>query len=598
MPRFEPQDRRACLQPPVRLALGLAVALASWAVANTCFIVVPQSRDDVVVEMLARGVGIAREQTAHLVFVDALLGRLLTWLYAEFPGVSWYRIVLSTLQIGAAAAVGYVAMGRPSPARLLLWAGYVLVFDFHAHVHPHFATAAAAGAQAAIILWAERAAEGLGMAPARWGAFLGLAAASVLVRTEALALIALAAAPAILDLAGRRAAAVRAHLPNRALAFAPALVPFAVVAALACAAGAYDDAAYAPGRTWVDSYRPDDVRRDVFEVGRVPEHTMMGAAAGAAGWSANDELMLRLWVGSDRRRTGPPSASAMWEMAPPGDLALVLFRGREMLWQAQNHPPSRMMTAAALLPLVFISRRDARVALLALAGAGLTGLVVLSLSRNPPPVSAPLLGLAAALPLALALRKPMWDARRPASWLEVGWPVLTAALAAESVAQLRFESRLAADMHRRFADAVAALRPRPGQLYVVWAASFPFELVLGQADFESLRGWKLLAEGYPWQTRLRDARLAEFGINDLYRALVERRDLFVISSPALNEAFSRYMREHHRRRVVARPVLRSRLSERGAYDFATRMYRPAPLELDVFQFREAPAEPPESRPRG
>lgn len=584
----------AFLRTRTRLALGLAVALASWAAARLFFVVVYQSNDDVVMEMLARGVGIARQPTPHLLFINIVVGRALTWLYRELPGIAWYRVVTTSVQVAATVAVGFTALGVLSAGRVLLLASYVVVFDFHAHVHPHFTVTAAMAAQAAVLLWVERAVGGRDMGAARWLSFLALVLASTLVRVEACLLIGAAAAPAVAYLAVRLALAQRG---GSVPAFAGAVAPFIAGVLLAAAAKAYNDREYARAPGWQGFYEFNTLRAQLTDYGRAPFGPGTKAVYDEVGWSANDDLMLRRWLFADRQRYSVPKLRRILDSSPPGDPHSALFMALGLVRLAEEHPPLRMMTVAAFLPLFITSRHSAVVAVLGLAGAVVVGvLLVTFLLRCPPSVYAVLLGFAAALPLALPTRAIRCAARRPGTWLQLGWPVLTAALAAESVAQLRFEAALTTGMHERLTRALATLRPRPDQLYVVWGGCYPFEMLLGEADFQSLRALKMLATGFCCQSPVSDARLAEFGITDLYRAMWERPDVFVIGGPELNDLFANYVREHYGKRVVARTVLRVRLADGGRYDFATRQFRPEPNELQVYQFQEVPA--PAAAPSG
>jgi hypothetical protein len=107
-------------------------------------------------------------------------------------------------------------------------------------------------------------------------------------------------------------------------------------------------------------------------------------------------------------------------------------------------------------------------------------------------------------------------------------------------------------LHERGID---HLRSMGRTLFVDWAASLHGEVLAPWGGPEKLRGIRLLPIGTMSRTPFVRARLEEFGISDIYRAIYTRDDVYVIlMSERFYKAFKAYVKEHYNAsvRVVSR----------------------------------------------
>jgi hypothetical protein len=111
------------------------------------------------------------------------------------------------------------------------------------------------------------------------------------------------------------------------------------------------------------------------------------------------------------------------------------------------------------------------------------------------------------------------------------------------------------------------------QLYVTWGASFPYELVPPLDPLREFRDLRILSLGVMTQSPVTAARMTEFGIDDLYRALYERDDILLISTDAHNRLLEQFVREHHGVSIAAVPVAQYDLGECRGREYRFTVFR-------------------------
>ena len=154
----------------------------------------------------------------------------------------------------------------------------------------------------------------------------------------------------------------------------------------------------------------------------------------------------------------------------------------------------------------------------------------------------------------------------PRRWLDVGTARRGLALAALALLVVALIQRTAADLRDDDAsragqaqapEMIAALAPRPDQLYVLWASNFPYEqVVVPHAARPFPPELKTITFSWALRTPVTQSRLDAFGITDIYRAVYER-DVRLICVPQHIAILTEYLKErlrHHgegRGRVLA-----------------------------------------------
>jgi len=112
-----------------------------------------------------------------------------------------------------------------------------------------------------------------------------------------------------------------------------------------------------------------------------------------------------------------------------------------------------------------------------------------------------------------------------------------------------------AEIQQLAEDALRSLDSKPDQLYVIWAAGFPYEQVLrpfGTSD--SARSMKCTGLLTALQTPILTNRLDEFGIENIDRALYQRKDVYLIAHPLHVELFREYVKRRYGENLEVRTI--------------------------------------------
>jgi hypothetical protein len=571
----------------VRGCFSVILALLMPALGYTFFNPVYQTNDDPIMDMIARGIGIAANPSPHLLFINILVGRLLNFLYERFPGLHWYRVCALICQLAPTSAVCWVALSRRLTwPRLIILSSYLLVFEFDYYVRPNFTLTATAAATAAVVVWADAISRGRRLSAGRLLAIWVLALVAALARFHAMVMIFLLGLPAmVILLAGLRESRVAGAGARWRRLAGPAL-GLLIPAVLAWIVFLYNQQAYRSAPGWEDFYEFNLLRAHFTDYQRAGDSPTGETIFDAVGWSQNDLAMLQEWFFADHALYNIDTMRRVVAASPGPDLSVTTWAALSLLAQEST----RLFLAAALLPIFFVCRPKSTQAILTVTvlWAGILVFLILFYFRHCPPwITAPLFGFVVALSLALS-----WDTRhsqsigQPLFWIRFGWGLVVLCLLVESGLKLRAESALTRDMHQSLRRAIRTLDPRPNQLYVVWGwgMTFPFELLLSEDDFAALKDFKMLGTGFCAQTPLESERLREFGISDIHRALFTQEDVYLISTPELNKLFIRFVAEHYGVELQAKPVLIVNLEDRGN---GTGVHQWSIVNFGVYRLRPA-----------
>jgi len=114
------------------------------------------------------------------------------------------------------------------------------------------------------------------------------------------------------------------------------------------------------------------------------------------------------------------------------------------------------------------------------------------------------------------------------------------------------------DVNLRFKRDIARLNPSPNELFVVWANSFPYRLILPFDNLRYISNLRLVGSAL---SPAMAERIAGFGISNLSTDLCNRHDIaFIISNEVYRYIYSTYMKEHYGLNVFFQPDRRSGLS--------------------------------------
>ncbi len=544
----------------LRWPLIIGLPLLSAALAHTLFSAWWQTNDDVAMEMFASGVSLSPAPTPYLLFMNALLGQLLSSLYSWWPHVAWYAWLLFSVRVVAGMAMGAAVLDRKAPpGRAVLLGIYLCTVDLVGHICPQFSLVAATAAQAAILLWLSRSAE-RPWRPLVLAAFLGLLGVGVAVRSDHAFVIVLLAVPllvadalaALLGCWGVGVWGCGKAIPFRSRLWAWAGRtggPFLTAGLLAVALLSYNAWFYAASPGWSEFHSYNWLRAQFTDFGR--GNVTDEPALARAGWSPNDLTMLKAFFFADREVYSAAKFQAFLSADPSQTVVPPALRARaEVLWSV---PTLTLLLGAALFPVLFVRGR----ALFRYGGvcAAVGGLWLFTVAvvghYAPQHFVMAILSFAAAVGVAVA--QPI----RPGAFRSATWGagvVALALLAVRGGGYLRERSALlenhSAALHAQLHD----LDPRPEQLYVVWGSGFPYEYLSPFDSLDDMRPMKMYGLGCCTNSPLMDGRLREFDIPALVPALYTRDNVFLICDESQFPLLRTFVAEHHGVQIECQPV--------------------------------------------
>jgi hypothetical protein len=534
-------DRFALLVSQYPLGVAVAATLALTLLSITVFTPRYETNDDVTMQLIASGLVFSDRPDEHLLFSNVLIGRALKALYVDVPSVPWYALYqVGTLMVAAAALAYALLRVDPTPRQV-----FVLIVIFVVAVLPCFIeiqftkTAFLATFAGLLLLLAPlrgatpwpRAADLVGCGLVVWGS---------LIRYESCLLAGLVAMPvaAVAAFADWRRAAWRA-------------LPLALTVVVAMGLQQYNRSYYAGDENWRGFYPYNAVRAEFTDYLRYAYNPVTERAFRDAGWSPIDYYMMLNWCYADKDRyslsrlqqiaaTVPASSGASLQKSS-WDIVINLPRFPELI---------RIMVAVAVAGTLTGSGPWRFVLPAALFVLALSLTVVLATYFwLPVRVAVPLFaGVAAAS--AFRPRAPVPANRSAPSAFDA---VLCggAALLGGVLIVLTFidhgrkdgqQNRFHADMNR----VMRVLKPRPDQLFVLWREWFPLEkLVFPFQDVSGLRNFRCVSLSTLLPTPFTDERLHQYDISDIYQAIYERPDVYVLAMKELIKLYQAYVNEHY-----------------------------------------------------
>jgi hypothetical protein len=507
------------------------------------------TNDDTSMNLIAAGRAFADRPDEHLVFTNVVIGLVLKWLYGVAPLTPWYGLYqLVTLSAASVATIDVLLRVSPGVRQAgLAWLYLVAVFLPSLLIVQFTKTAFLASLAGLMLLLAPA-----GGAPHR-SRLAELAGAALvvlgsLIRFESLLMACLMALPVV----------VAGALRLRREAWRPA-VPLAASLVVAVALYGLNAAYYARDPEWKDFYAYNALRVQFTDYHRYHSEAA-GPTFEAAGWKPVDLNMLESWFFAD-----------------PDKYSLATLR--KIVAEAPRVPPASPWRVAA----VMVSQIGNNYLLLRLALAGCAAIV---LTWGRPWPFLPLALFALAFAAGVALSTWFWITTRVAFSLLAGvlalmglrperndspgaarrdglaGKILLAGVAILAVGltgwALNDMARIDArhrDNHRKTARLVAQLEPRPDQLFVCWSDQFPFEhLVAPLADLGTLRDFRCVSLSWILPTPITSRRMHEYRLPDVYRAIWERPDVYLVASRDLVVMYQFYVEQNYNVRVRCRPT--------------------------------------------
>jgi hypothetical protein len=532
------------LQPALRdrpaLVAG-AAAIALTILALLAFTPVYQTNDDATMNLIAAGLAFTDAPDEHLLHTNVLIGLGLKSLYRAVPGLPWYGVYQIAALTAAAAGCAYALLRvDPSPRQAALALLIFVVAVLPCLVELQFTKTACLTALAGLLIFL---APLRGAVPWRWTADLAAGSLVVfgsLIRFDSFLLALVVIAPL--------AAVVAWTEPLRALRRA---LPVACAIAVAVALYEFNSSYYAHDPEWRDFYAYNALRADITDYGRFEYSEDCRPAFRAAGWEPIDLLMMTNWFYADRDLYGLAKLRELKATVRPAPRTPVWLNTIRLPAALRDYPSLwRLLAAAVCVGLAGAGWRWNLFSVALFLWVFAITAALATYYQIPLRVAFPLFAGALA---ATALRPPAETNSRSSNFAAaraifaaVLGGILVLWTSAGLVVQNIHRARTLEDSRQLLADMRGELHIGPDTLVVVWADTLPLaKLMTPLGSTQQFQGWRCVSLSGLWPTPFTKRRLAQFDIADLYRAIAERRDVFLVANPKLMLLFGRYLRLHY-----------------------------------------------------
>lgn len=535
-------NRRTCV------AVG-AIALLPLA-AVTFFKPSYQTNNDIAMRLLAEGHFVpGNEPLPYLMFINVILGRILSLIYEVTPTVPWYDLMLGGSLLTASAALVYCWVGGEVPSAVIWALLFAAYFLFPAFVSVEFSLAGMACAAAGVALIArvcvtdmpkrqERVHLLLGMSFFFWGS---------LIRFEGACVIAVEGALLLLPLFLARLRSTQ-HLLRR-------VVPTLCIAFLLTMAGfAVNRIVYQNAKGWDTFYEYNRLRARLGEYMSNAQMTSetTDRLKKEVGWSPNDFKLFRNWFFTD------PEVFSLARVRLAVNMFYDASGQASKDWKKERFKQSVAVGAAffkearwgLLFMGVFVLGHGFRPRLLmyfvysGVILASFTAVIALASKAPPQRILWPMLIMSATMLTIAAAR---WEQR--AHWsVSTSSILLSLVLVALAMPALKTESdrrSLASKVAR--AD-VEGLRRTGAQLFILHGAAFPYEDFWTPLHIQP-SAFDFVGLGASARTPPVQDYLAKTGHTDLPWSLCTNPSMLLISAGHAPPMLVKFVEEHRGAKV-------------------------------------------------
>jgi hypothetical protein len=524
---------------PALLACAAAAALTAFTLLG--FTPAYQTNDDATMNLTAAGLLFTDAPDEHLLHTNVLIGLGLKNLYGAAPGVPWYGIYQIAVLTAAAAGCAYALLRvDPSPRQAALVLLIFVVAFLPCLVELQFTKTACLTTVAGLLMFL---APLRGAAPWRWPADFAAGVLLVfgsLIRFEGFLMALVVVAPlAVVTLWADRVRTLRRAVP----------VASAVVVAVAL--HEFNFAYYSRDPAWQDFYAYNAVRAEITDYGRFEYSEDCRPAFKAAGWEPIDLLMMTNWFYADPNLYGLSKLREINGAVRPAPRIPVWLSILRLPVAIADYPSLwRLLAAAACVGLSGATWRSNLLTLTLFLWVFAITAALASYYQIPLRVAFPL--FAGALAVA-ALRPPAEADSRASRFAGAGrvaaivlGGVLVVWTIAGLVVQNIHRARTLEESTQLLVDMKRELHLGPDTLVVVWADTLPLaKLMTPLGNTKVLEDVHCVSLSGLWPTPFTERQLARFDIADLYRAITERRDVFLVANPKLMQLFGRYVQLHY-----------------------------------------------------
>ena len=524
------------------LASFLLAGLILAAIAAT-FRFYFQVCDDVFVSLLLQGAGMSPGPTPYNLFLNAYLSLGLNALYARFPGVQWYSLLLVAVEALGLWAVLLSGLWGTHPARrTLLHLATLGLYLYLLTLLQWTQVSSLAAIGAVLLLKALWETEDRKPTGAVLGLASGLVLLSFLIRPAAFFYVLVLSLP-LWAREGWRAVLTPHRKTTLRWWGTAALVGVSLMGA--------NRLYYDRDPAWAQAVRFLDLQADLLNGYTLKYGPSTRGTYDAAGWSELDLSMFSNWYYLDEEVYSPGKMAKVRAGLPrfehdkiPNETAAIIFGLTSVecvLW-------------SAVLSLLLVPRSSLRFALVQGAWIACVLFGLWLYLKIPERLVFPALLLGLNLNLSEAAPREGKNGRRAVI-------LLAAALALISLRLGTWEKNVAGYIEAAgpaFQADMDRFAPPPGGLCVIWDSSFPYEMINPFGDFRFFRKMDLVTLAWYQRNPTTKAMLERHGVPDLFRDMVDNPRVTMICTPWEAEVYGVYLREKYGIQARLAPTFQSR----------------------------------------
>lgn len=501
--------------------------------------------DDTFKVFFTQGVGSDLLPSEFIGYSNPLWGLLFKTLFTLYPHVPWYGIALLSIQALSLGALLYAFGLTPHPHSKALFFIVVFLGVFSTFfVSIQYTVTAILASQCAFFLmlslWQNGRSSGN---RAAWWLAGFLVVASSLIRLDGLLIALFCALPLVVYSWASADPSQRRALWKRKL--------YLLLPALLVAAGAiYNHYWYATTPGWKEFNRFDHERLELQDYRIDPYNEKTKPYFDAAGWTQNDYQMFKDWYFMNRD---------LYDTDKMRRLAACFPRFGSQGKPASYHSLTDILTASEpqtllmyfLAFLLLVPFKPWRFLLFQLGWVLAVLALLVYCLRAPDRVILPLL----TIPMIAAIYfigtaspdQPRKTERNPRTLVRIGLVFLGLffILGLHSYYRSYLANRQAQARERQLDGCLAALNPRPDDLYVTWDSSFPYEDFNIFDNFEIFRKFRVFTLAVYQRSPNAQKMLDHFGIRHLLRDMVDNPHVFLICWPREGILYHQYMVEKY-----------------------------------------------------
>ncbi len=510
-----------------------------------------QFNDDTFVLLLLKGVGMVGAPTALNQRENIFLCWVLKELYIFLPSIQWYSwflVATQFLSFWALMAAFQMGSQRSFKFVLFLFVSAVLFMYFFANLQwTNTSSLASIGAFFLLAsLWREDG-KRFGIAPYLL-AFV-LIVFSIELRSSSFFLIAVLSLPVLWDLAWKKKL-TPARVRILGFTFGTLVLSLSMVA--------FDYHYYHQDPGWVKSIDFFNQHFELHETRNPVYNEQTKAVFDSVGWTANDLAMFQNWYFLDEDIYSVEHLKKLCEYFPKWGVDKT--SSDSPLSEKLSNLNTQLALYSFIAILFLIPWRSFRFMLVNAFWMFAVMYVLMVYEKLPERVYLPALLFLALLAVFYAV--PKWDNPAAGTAQKKGYlniaVVLALVLAGFNVFFLQREitkNQKWNQYEHLLNNEMDQFHPQDDQLYVIWDSAFPYELMGAFDDYECFRHFNVAVLTWFQRSPTTRAMLNRFGVNHLFRDLVDNPKVFLICSPWELNAYRTCMMEKYQMPIDPEPAV-------------------------------------------